>query len=88
MSNMHSVSEIRPHSGEPLTLAQQEVLERAVAKIVLIGELVGVNADQMILLLNSGLTVGELLEYLGARTRQVMGERAPLEVLDGGRKGD
>jgi hypothetical protein len=88
MSNMHSVSEIRTPSGEPLTLAQQEVLERAVAKVVLLGELVGVNADQMILLLNSGLTVGELLEYLGARTRQASGGRAPLEVLDGGRKGD
>jgi hypothetical protein len=88
MSNMHSVSEIRPHSDEPLTLAQQEILERAVAKIVLLGELVGVSADQMILLLNSGLTVGELLEYLGARTRQASGGRAPLEVLDGGRKGD
>jgi hypothetical protein len=88
MSNMHSVSEIRPPSGEPLTLAQQEVLERAVAKVVLLGELVGVNADQMILLLNSGLTVSELLEYLEARTRQGVGERAPLEVLEGGRKGD
>jgi hypothetical protein len=93
MSNTHNVSEIRPHSGEPhsgepLTCAQQEVLERAVAKIVLLGELVGVNADQMILLLNAGLTVGELLEYLGARTRQVIGERTPLEVLEGGRKGD
>ena len=88
MSNMHSVTEIRPPSGEPLTLAQQEVLERAVAKVVLIGELVGVNADQMILLLNSGLTVSELLEYLGARTRQVIGKRAPLEVCGEGSKGD
>jgi hypothetical protein len=85
---MHSVTEIRPPSGEPLTLAQQEVLERAVAKVVLIGELVGVNADQMILLLNSGLTVSELLEYLGARTRQVIGKRAPLEVCGEGPKGD
>jgi hypothetical protein len=88
MSNMHSVSEIRPPSGEPLTLAQQEVLERAVAKMILLGELVGVNCDQMILLLNSGLTVSELLEYLEARISQVVGKRAPLEVLDGGRKGD
>jgi hypothetical protein len=88
MSNMHSVSEIRPDSGEPLTLAQQEVLERAVAKIVLIGELVGVSADHMILLLNSGLTVSELLEYLGARTRHVIGKGAPLEVCGEGPKGD
>ena len=88
MSNMHNVSEIRPHSGEPLTFAQQEVLERAVAKIILLGELVGVSADQMILLLNSGLTVSELLEYLGARTRQMVGKRAPLEVCGEGSKGD
>jgi hypothetical protein len=70
---MYSISEIRPPSGEPLTIAQQEVLERAVAKVVLLGELVGVSADQMILLLESGLTVSELLEYLGARTRQEIG---------------
>ena len=88
MSNMYSVSEIRPPTGEPLTLAQQEILERAVAKMILLGELVGVNADQMIVLLNSGLTVSELLEYLEARTGQGIGARAPLEVLDGGRKGD
>jgi hypothetical protein len=85
---MHNVTEIRPPSGESLTWAQQEVLERAVAKVVLLGELVGVNTDQMILLLNSGLTVSELLEYLDARTRQVIGKRAPLEIFVGGRKGD
>jgi hypothetical protein len=88
MSNTHSVTEIYPHSAEPLTFAQQEVLERAVAKIVLLGELVGVSADHMILLLNSGLTVSELLEYLGARTRQVIGKQAPLEVRGERLEGD
>ena len=88
MSNVHSISEIRPHSSEPLTYAQQEVLERAVAKIVLIGELVGVSAYQMILLLNSGLTVGELLEYLGTRTRQVIGHEGPIEVRKEAPQGD
>jgi hypothetical protein len=71
MGEMHSVSESCPHVAEPLTFAQQQVLERAVAKIVMLGELVGVSADQMILLLNSGLTVSELLEYLGVRTKQL-----------------
>ena len=82
MSNVRSISEFHPHSPEPLTFAQQAVLERAVAKIVLFGELVGVSADQMILLLDSGLTVGELLDYLGVRTRQVevMVKRGPIEV--------
>jgi hypothetical protein len=89
MSNVHSISEIRrPVPTEPLTFAQQEVLERAVAKIVLLGELVGVSTDQMILLLESGLTVGELLDYLGLRTRQVIGRRGLMEVRKEAPKGD
>jgi hypothetical protein len=87
MSDMHSISEVRPRSAESLTFAQQEVLERAVAKLVLIGELVGVSADQMVLLLNSGLTMSELLEYLGVRTRQVIVTRAPLEAGGGAPEG-
>jgi hypothetical protein len=57
--------------AEPLTLAQKEALQRAVAKVVALGAQVGVSADQMILLLESGLTVGELLDYLAARTGEV-----------------
>jgi hypothetical protein len=56
---------------ESLTLAQKEALQLAVAKMVALGVQVGVGADQMILLLQSGLTVGELLEYLAARTGDV-----------------
>jgi hypothetical protein len=79
MNEVNAVSGAGPDLAEPLTFARQEVLERAVAKLVLMGELVGVSAEQMILLLNSGLTVGELLEYLEVRTRQVIVTRAPLE---------
>jgi hypothetical protein len=57
--------------SEPLTLAQKEALQRAVVKVVKLGEQVGVSADQMIELLESGLTVRELLEYLAARTGEV-----------------
>ena len=57
--------------AEPLSVAQKEALQRAVAKIVALGELVGVSADQMIDLLDSGLTVGELLEVLAARAGEV-----------------
>ncbi|HMD15293.1 MAG TPA: hypothetical protein VKH18_01400 [Terriglobales bacterium] len=57
--------------AEPLTLAQKEALQRAVAKVVALGAQVGVSADQMIVLLESGLTVGELLDYLAARTGEV-----------------
>jgi len=57
--------------AEPLTLAQKEALQRAVAKVVALGAQVRVSADQMIELLKSGLTVGELLDYLAARTGEV-----------------
>ncbi len=56
---------------EALTETQKEALQSAVAKVVALGARVGVSADQMILLLQSGLTVGELLDYLAARTGDV-----------------
>jgi hypothetical protein len=57
--------------AEPLTMAQKEVLQRAVVKVIALGAQVGVSAEQMIDLLKSGLTVRELLEYLAARTGEV-----------------
>ena len=54
-------------ASEPST-PQKEALRRAVIKVVASGERVGVSADEMIELLKSGLTVGELLGYLAART--------------------
>jgi hypothetical protein len=58
--------------GDSLTTAQKEALQCAVAKIVAFGEQVGVSADQMIQMLQSGLTVGELLQYLASRTGEVV----------------
>jgi len=57
--------------AEPLSLEQKEALQRAVAKIVALGAQVGVSADQMIELLDSGLTVRELLQVLAARAGEV-----------------
>jgi hypothetical protein len=57
--------------SEPPTLAQKEARQRAVTKIVALGVRVAVNRDQMILLLESGLAVGELLEHLAARSGEV-----------------
>jgi hypothetical protein len=57
--------------AEPLTVTQKEALQRAVTKIVALGAHVGVDADQTILLLESGLAVGDLLEYLAARSGEV-----------------
>ncbi len=47
------------------------MLQRAVTKIVALGEEGGVSADQMVELLQAGLTVGELLQYLTERPRAV-----------------
>ena len=54
-------------ASEPST-SQKDALRRAVIKVVASGERVGVSAGEMIELLKSGLTVGELLQYLAART--------------------
>ncbi len=68
MSRADLFANTDPDLTQPLTCAQKEALERAVAKIVLIGAEVGVSADQMILLLESGMTVRELLDYLEAQS--------------------
>ena len=68
MTEIRFVSGIsEDHSGAQ-ALEQQEVLRRAVAKVVMLGEQVGVSTDQMISLLEEGLTVRELLEYLVIRS--------------------
>jgi hypothetical protein len=64
-------SAARHDPTESLTVEQKEALQRVVAKVVALGASVGVSADQMILLLQSGLTPGELLDYLAARTGKV-----------------
>jgi hypothetical protein len=70
-TELHLLAAVSPDPVESLTPAQKEALQRAVAKIVALGAQVGVSTDQMILLLQSGLTVGELLEYLAARSGDV-----------------
>jgi len=67
MTDMRLVPEMGTDWAGPLARDQQEVLKRAVAKMVMLGEQVGVSMDHMILLLDSGLTVRELLEYLMSR---------------------
>jgi hypothetical protein len=57
--------------AESLTMAQKEALQCAVAKIVAFGAQVGVSTEEMIQMLQSGLTVGELLQYLASRTGEV-----------------
>ncbi len=59
------------NSDEALTPEQKEGLQAAVAKIVALGAQNGVTPEQMIELLKSGLTVGELLEYLSGGAGEV-----------------
>ncbi len=70
MGQVYSFANFGADLAESLNIGQQEVLERAVGKMVLLGKQVGVSPDQMILLLESGLTVVELLEYLAVRNGQ------------------
>jgi len=49
------------------TVYEERVLERAVAKLVVYGERVGISTDEMIQMLAAGLTVSELLEYVLSR---------------------
>ena len=72
MNQIDAVPDASSNYSEPLSGAQSEVLENAVAKIVFLGAQVGVSPDQMILLLNSGLTVGELLDYLAAQGAEIV----------------
>jgi hypothetical protein len=58
-------------SPDALTIPQRETLERALAKMVLVGAEAGVSPDQMIKLLEAGLTVPELVEYVLTRAGDV-----------------
>ncbi len=46
---------------------QAAVLERAVQKLVVVAAGVGLCVDDLIDLLDSGMTVGELLDYIGCK---------------------
>ena len=70
-TELNRIAALSHNLAEPLTVAQKEALQRAVTKIVALGAHVEVNRDQRILLRESGLTVGELLEYLAARSGEV-----------------
>jgi hypothetical protein len=64
MTDMRFVLNASCDSSDPPTIAQREVLERALAKLVLAGARAGVSTDDMIGLLESGMSVNELLEYV------------------------
>ena len=69
-TELHLLAAASDEPVDSLSPAQKEALRRGVAKIVALGAQVGVSADQMVELLKAGLTVGELLEYLTARSEE------------------
>ena len=71
MTELSLISKGSCDTSDPLTLQQRKLLEGALAKIVALGEQVGVTADQMIKLLDAGMTVRELLEYLVTRAEEL-----------------
>jgi hypothetical protein len=64
MGEAHPAANAGPDLVQSPTYAQPEVLERAIGKLVLLGKQVDVSADQMIQLLESGLTVAELVVHV------------------------
>jgi len=52
--------------AEPPASTQEAILERAIFKLALLGGQAGVSPEQMIGLLESGLSVVELVEYMAA----------------------
>jgi len=48
------------------------LLEQAVEKVVRFGQQVGVTPEEMIRLLDSGISIGELLGFLASRTSGVV----------------
>ena len=60
-SSASSSDSDQPGGPAPQT---NEVLEHAVAKVVMVGAKLGVTVDEMIEFLDSGMTVEQLLEYV------------------------
>jgi hypothetical protein len=53
-TELNPIAALSHNLAEPLTVTQQEALQHALTKIVALGAHVGVNRDQMILLLGVG----------------------------------
>jgi hypothetical protein len=67
MREGHSSARIGSESNGPIVHSDTRALKRAVAKVVLLGQQAGVSPDEMITLLDTGMTVSELLEYVIVR---------------------
>ncbi len=59
MGQVYSFANSSPDLAESVNIGQPEVLERAVGKLVSLGRHAGVSTDQMIKILESGLSMAE-----------------------------
>jgi hypothetical protein len=70
MGQTHLAANAGPDVFESLSCADEAVLQRAIAKLVSLGRQVAVGPEEMISLLESGMDVVELVEYLSSRRRE------------------
>lgn len=69
--NYEPSTEFWQNPADEFDLEQMQVLQNAVDKLIRFGEQVGVNAEEMVLLLDSGMTVRGLLYYLVSQSSPV-----------------
>lgn len=62
MTRAHS-----PSPAEELTEREAQLLDQAVVKLVLYGRKVGITPEEMISLLDSGMTISGLLAFLASK---------------------
>jgi hypothetical protein len=70
MTNFHFFPRASCDSSDPDSCQPRDVRAGAVAKMVQMGAKVGVTADTMIELLDAGMSVEELLEYVLSRPQK------------------
>jgi hypothetical protein len=68
MKNNEKSPIVAPPAADELTHEQVVLLETAVEKLVRLAGRVGVTPDEMIALLDSGLDMRELLDYIASKT--------------------
>jgi hypothetical protein len=59
-------------AADELTQDQTPILDVAIEKLVRIAEQSGVPTDELIALLNAGMTVHELLDYVASKTAPIV----------------
>ena len=69
--DLRTFDRVPAEPADEFDLEQMQVLQNAIDKLIRFGEQVGVNAEEMVLLLDSGMTVRGLLYYLVSQSSPV-----------------